>query len=359
MQLNERAGVILGAITGAVFALLLVVGIGAYASGPVHTTPVVRTTGSFGAGSGTSLTLTQGISAVSGEFSGNVGITGTLGVTGAASLKSTLGVGGAVSITGSVGITGTSGTTGLTLVGPSGGQSLSISGPPIGAFNALNITDGNGTTTAARFGILVNNWANTIGGAAAKFVAIGANGDALIADGSGALSGYTLKLLSDTTSPARAHISFSQNNANPSGGALGDLAYILSGSTAQFRTYTATSTWNPLSGIKDIATGITAFAGGGQASATAVCTTAGSYTITVVATAADSVKFPSTPVLGQECDVWNADAADAAALFPGSGDQLCVTGAACLAADASTSIAANNGHIRCIAESAALWRCHP
>lgn len=49
----------------------------AIASGPIHSAPVVRTTGVIGVGSGTSLTLTQGISAVTGAFSSGLAGTAT------------------------------------------------------------------------------------------------------------------------------------------------------------------------------------------------------------------------------------------------------------------------------------------
>lgn len=210
---------------------------------------------SVGSGSPTvSITLTQGISAVSGTFSGdvgiagNLGVTGTLGVTGAASFKgaATFAPSSGVPIT----VTGVSGTTGMVITGPSGGQSLSISGPPIGAFNALNITDGNGTTTAARFGILVNNWANTIGGAAAKFVAIGANGNGVTATCSGGGNagsftetgtGYALEVVGDTTSPSKGSIKLTPLDADPTSCAVGDI-YVTTAGVLKVCTAT-TPTW--------------------------------------------------------------------------------------------------------------------
>lgn len=182
------------------------------------------------------------------NVSGNVGITGTLGVTGAASFKgaATFAPSSGVPIT----VTGVSGTTGMVITGPSGGQSLSISGPPIGAFNALNITDGNGTTTAARFGILVNNWANTIGGAAAKFVAIGANGNGVTATCSGGGNagsftatgtGYALEVVGDTTSPSKGSIKLTPLDANPTSCAVGDI-YVTTAGVLKVCTAT-TPTW--------------------------------------------------------------------------------------------------------------------
>jgi hypothetical protein len=66
------------------------------------------------------------------------------------------------------------------------------------------------------------------------------------------------------------------------------------------------------------ATGITAFAGGGQASATAL--TAEVSFVTTVATTADSVKLP-TAALGKHMVVYN-DGANSVNIFPISGGQI-------------------------------------
>ena len=72
--------------------------------------------------------------------------------------------------------------------------------------------------------------------------------------------------------------------------------------------------------------GITAFAGGGQASATLL--TAYNNRITVVATIADSVKLPPAVVagIGQEINVYNTTA-NSANVFPSTGDQVKALGA--------------------------------
>lgn len=67
------------------------------------------------------------------------------------------------------------------------------------------------------------------------------------------------------------------------------------------------------------ATTITAFAGGGQASATAL--TAAYNNVTVVATDGDSVKLPDA-ALGKHITVKNTDAAQVLAVFPASGDEI-------------------------------------
>lgn len=70
--------------------------------------------------------------------------------------------------------------------------------------------------------------------------------------------------------------------------------------------------------------GITAFAGGGQASATSL--TAMINRVTTVATAADSVKMP-TAVPGLVINVTNAAASNSMNLFPASGDAINALGA--------------------------------
>ena len=66
-------------------------------------------------------------------------------------------------------------------------------------------------------------------------------------------------------------------------------------------------------------TGITAYAGGGQGSATAL--TAAYNNVTVVATDNDSVKLP-TPSLGKRCVVKNSDSAQILAVYPASGHTI-------------------------------------
>ena len=87
----------------------------------------------------------------------------------------------------------------------------------------------------------------------------------------------------------------------------------------------------PVSGSQSNA--ITAHAGGGQGSATAL--TAKWHRITTVATAADSVVLP-TATAGLSVIVINAAAANAVAVFPASGDVINA-----LSANASISVAAN------------------
>lgn len=79
--------------------------------------------------------------------------------------------------------------------------------------------------------------------------------------------------------------------------------------------------------------GITAFAGGGQASAVAL--TALINRVTTVATAADSVKLP-VAVPGTEMTVINAAGANAMNVFPASGEAINA-----LSNDTALSVAAN------------------
>lgn len=79
--------------------------------------------------------------------------------------------------------------------------------------------------------------------------------------------------------------------------------------------------------------GITAFAGGGQGSATQL--PAKMNRVTTVATAADSVKLPSA-VAGLTIVAVNAAAANAMNVFPATGDSINA-----LAANTAISVAAN------------------
>lgn len=71
--------------------------------------------------------------------------------------------------------------------------------------------------------------------------------------------------------------------------------------------------------ITGSATGITAFAGGGQASATQL--TAKFNNVTVVASNGDSVKLPAA-LTGSKVYVINTDAAQALDVFPQSGEYI-------------------------------------
>lgn len=70
---------------------------------------------------------------------------------------------------------------------------------------------------------------------------------------------------------------------------------------------------------------ITAFAGGGQGSATLLGSSFNR--ITVVATAGDSVKLPASPKTGELITIRNDDSAEACDVFPNTGDQIEALGA--------------------------------
>jgi len=102
-------------------------------------------------------------------------------------------------------------------------------------------------------------------------------------------------------------------------------------------------------------TSITAFATGGQASATVICDDEDFADVTTVATGGDSVKFTTPSEAGKRCFVSNRGA-NAMDLFPASGGTLCFAGSACAAADAALSMAANSLY-ECFAISTTVWRC--
>jgi hypothetical protein len=130
---------------------------------------------------------------------------------------------------------------------------------------------------------------------------------------------------------------------NAVGGALlaaNDLSDVASASTSRTNLGLGTGdsptfTGLTLSGyyLRSRANAITAFAGGGQASATQLA--AEINRVTVVATAGDSVKLPAA-VAGRQVTVINADAADAMDCFPQTGEIINA-----LAANTALSIAAN------------------
>ncbi|MFZ5391162.1 MAG: hypothetical protein ACOZAJ_02725 [Patescibacteria group bacterium] len=99
---------------------------------------------------------------------------------------------------------------------------------------------------------------------------------------------------------------------------------------------------------KSVQAGITAFAGGGQASAVAI--TADIAEVTTVATAADSVKLPDA-VAGLQVTVINKAAVNSMALFPATGDAINET-----AANTAYNIAAKVKVI-CSAIDATNWEC--
>jgi hypothetical protein len=152
---------------------------------------------------------------------------------------------------------------------------------------------------------------------------------------------------------SRAPITLVSQSSAPTCG-QGDIYYLLTGNTARLSVCVG-GTWQDTAAIRTITTGITAFATGGQTNATAICTAGGLTTVNTVASANDSIKLPATPVIGQVCIIKNKGA-NTLALFPGSGDVLCVSGSACGAADASTTIA-TNVQIECTAETTGIWNC--
>lgn len=102
------------------------------------------------------------------------------------------------------------------------------------------------------------------------------------------------------------------------------------GDVVGYLSRTGTIQWFPASGCDN---GLTAFAGGGQASALQL-----NYRksrVTNVATAADSVKLPKAEP-GMEMTVVNAAAANAMNVFPATGESINA-----LSANTALSIAAN------------------
>jgi hypothetical protein len=94
-------------------------------------------------------------------------------------------------------------------------------------------------------------------------------------------------------------------------------------------------------------TGVTAYAGGGQANATAI--TSSYCVVSTVATAGDSVKLPSAAA-GLKVTVFNEDSTDALDLFPNTSDNIDGAGV-----DTAVSLAAGN-NVTYFAIDATNWR---
>ncbi len=261
------------------------------------------------------------------------------------------GSGGAIGVSGPQSITGP-----LSITGPSGGVAMTAQGTGTG-LGATCI--GGGTDPGGNHGAAgISGRGGSAGGNGGRFFGTSAyagvwaennsDGRAAVFDGD-----------ADGT---RATILIMAQNATPSAAAVVGDVFVCDGSAGcggvagmPYVATATTPTFNPFSGMLPPVTGITAFAGGGQASATVVCTTANHTSVDTVASAGDSVKFPATPVLGQRCEVKN-NTATSLNLFPGSGDQLCNSGSACAAADAALPVAARV-ELHCRARTAAIWDC--
>lgn len=106
----------------------------------------------------------------------------------------------------------------------------------------------------------------------------------------------------------------------------------------------------PAGGMASTQEGITAFAGGGQASATVLSAT--HNMVDTVGTTGDSVKC-SDAVVNTTKEIFNNGANDMD-LFPAVGDRFKV-GTTLMAIDAALSIGAGNG-IKLVCYSAGVWR---
>lgn len=326
-----------------------------------HATAVIGGGGSsisIATGSGGAVGVV-GPQSITGPLSVTGQISATLGVSAATGLFSgAMTLAGPVSITGPVGVT-SSASIGITVTTTGAGDGIRVAVG--GGSSAAGIrTTGGGTSAGliANGGSSGGDGVTATGGGTASAVnasAGAANGVGVTATNT--LNGYALRITGDTTSPTQASVRMDALDTNPTGtAAFGDYFIFLSGSQIVMRMATATTpAWNDVSGLHTVITGITAHAGGGQASATPVCTNAANTVIATVGSANDSIGLPATPALGQTC-VFKNKGANTLALFPGTTDVICVSGSACGAGDASTTIAAN-AEMTCWAESAATWNC--
>lgn len=164
----------------------------------------------------------------------------------------------------------------------------------------------------------------------------------------GGASGYGIAVSGNATKSA---ISMTPQS-NPSSGAIGDLTMFTGG---YLRVAAATTPTFEEVGSFLTPTTATAFATGGQGSATTVCNNSPLTALTTVASAGDSVKFPASATVGKICKIHNK-AANSANLFPASGGSLCVVGGACLGTNTATPVAGNTA-IECWHQGGAVWNC--
>ena len=146
--------------------------------------------------------------------------------------------------------------------------------------------------------------------------------------------------------------------ATPSSCTLGNI--FVWDQTVDIPRYCADGTNNAdIGGVRSLRLGWTAFAGGGQGSATVICVDAGNFsTVTTVASPGDSVKLPANFVAGGVCKGKNLGA-NSMNLFPNTGDNLCFHGdGACVGVNTAKAIAVHE-QFTCIARAAdaSNWDC--
>lgn len=254
---------------------------------------------------------------------GNVAIAGTLAVTGATTLRSTLAVTGTQTNAGALNVTGALGVTGATtlrntlsvansttlsgaLLGTSAGFSGQIDGGAnVNVAGALAVT---GTTT-------LRGQTTTSHGTIAFTAATGSNKLSLTDNLANAL---------DVTEAGNSYLNFITTDS-------GERVVI-----------------TKLARYNNVTNSITAFATGGQASATQL--SAGINRVTTVGTAGDSVKLPTAEV-GLLVVVSNAAAANSMNLFPASGASI-NNGAS----NAALAVAAGKS-VTCWGVTSTIWAC--
>ena len=198
-----------------VFAAIAAFAVGALAYDVTHP-PIAEASGggagfsgNIGAATGTSLTLTQGVSAVTGTFTN--GITITRSSAGAAVTGTGNGAGAGGSFTGGV--------------NPAGHGVVAQAGNSAGAMGVLATGIGSGSSYAV----------DAYGGNNSTGNAIRAR-----ADGN-STTGLPLVITGDATSPAVGHIRFTVGDTNPTSCQVGDL-FMFTGGVLRVCTAT-TPTW--------------------------------------------------------------------------------------------------------------------
>lgn len=289
-------------------------------------------------------------------LTGAVAVSGSVAVTG--SVSATLGVSAATgAFTGAVTMGGASTCDRMTCTSTSG---VSVTATGQGTSVGGSFT-GGGTLLGQNYGTVgVLGTGGSGGGAGVRGVGAGIYSGVYAECG----TGRAITMVGDATSPTYGHFNLNAMDANPSltPGTV-DYAAVSDGTNTYLRQnfYTTIGAWHDVGSALSVSTANTAFATGGQASATVICDNNSLTVVTTVASAGDSVKFPAagtaatSPPRGKICRIKNKGA-NAMDLFPASGGTLCVHPNACLSADTATSVAVDD-EIECWHQGSDVWNC--
>lgn len=304
---------------------------------------------------GTGVVVASGISNSSSSsafpFTGDASIVGPLGVSGAVAITGATTIKGAVGISGSLAVTGPTQLNGA--VAATGGAvtinafttsstGLTVTGGNASGVHGIKGTGANATTSAGVMGTGSGSDGKGIWGQAMN-VGTG-SGYAVFAESNSGI--YSLGLACDTTSPVKACVSITPQNADPTAAAVGDV-YVYTGGIPR----AAIATTPVFVSISNLGTKSTvAAAGNNQATATAMAATADWVTVTGV-DGTKGITLPSGSV--QACvRVMSQDVTNVLFVYGHNSDNDTINGAA---ADASYTHAIGTSLVYCTADGTAWF----